>query len=268
MRVALAGILALLGSWAALAEVPSPPEGSALARILRRGELRVGMEAGYVPFEMRDRDGAIIGFDVDMARLMARELDVKLRLVNTQWDGIIPSLLTDKFDLLMSGMTITPERSASVDFADPYITIGQTLLLHPRHRGLITRYEQLNGPRYVIATKLGTTGDIAAREYLPKARIKAFETEADGAMEVRNGRADAFVYDLPYNVVYVARSPDGVVHLAEPFTSEDLGWAMRKNDPALRAWLNEFLESTRQDGTYEALYRKWFVNTAWLKRLE
>lgn len=258
----------MLGPGSLRAEPPTPPADSALAEILRRGELRVGLEAGYIPFEMRDRDGAIIGFDVDMARLMARELGVQLRLVNTQWDGIIPSLLTDKFDVLMSGMTITPERASSVDFAEPYITIGQTLLIHPRHQGRLSRYSDFNDPAYVVATKLGTTGDIAAREYLPKAQIKAFETEADAAIELRNGRADAFVYDLPYNVVYAARHPDAVVHLAEPFTTEGLGWAIRKNDPALLAWLNGFLETTRQNGTYEALQRKWFVNTAWLKRLE
>jgi polar amino acid transport system substrate-binding protein len=64
--------------------------------------------------------------------------------------------------------------------------------------------------------------------------------------------------------VVAARYPDGLAHLHEPFTREDLGWAIRKNDPALRAWLNDFLASLKADGTYQALYKKWFEGSAWL----
>jgi polar amino acid transport system substrate-binding protein len=242
-------------------------EKSTLNEILKRGELRVGLEVGYMPFEMRDKKGNIIGFDVDLARLMAKTMGVKLTLVNTQWDGIIPALLTSKFDLLMGGMTITAERNLQVNFADPYITIGQSVLLARKHRDSVTEYSQLDDARYTIATKLGTTGDIAAKRFMPKARIKSFESEADATMEVRSGRADAFVYDLPYNVVYSARFPDALVHLKEPFTREALGWAVRKGDPDFLNWLNNFLRQIRDEGVYDALYRKWFENTAWLQNV-
>jgi polar amino acid transport system substrate-binding protein len=240
---------------------------STLDEILKRGELRVGLEAGYMPFEMRDKKGDIIGFDVDLARLMARYMGVKLTLVNTQWDGIIPALLTGKFDLLMGGMTITPERNLKVNFCDPYVMIGQTVLLSRKLAGTVSRYEQLNDPRYVVATKLGTTGDIAARKYLPKARLKQFESEADAAQEARSGRADAFVYDLPFNAVYAAQNPDRVMHLKEPFTQEALAWAVRKGDPDMLNWMNHFLAQIRRDGIYDALYRKWFEGTAWLENV-
>lgn len=261
---------ALLGLWVALPAWSADQalwEKSTLNRILARGELRVGLEAGYMPFEMRDKKGNIIGFDVDIARLMAKAMGVKLTLVNTQWDGIIPALLTDKFDVLMGGMTITPERNLQVNFTDPYIYIGQTVLLARKHEHTITVYSQLDDPRYTIATKLGTTGEIAARRYMPKARIKSFESEADAAMEVRSGRADAFVYDMPYNVVYAAQFPDALVHLKEPFTREALGWAVRKGDPDFLNWLNHFLRQIKDDGVYDALYKKWFENTAWLQHV-
>jgi polar amino acid transport system substrate-binding protein len=241
---------------------------SAIDRIVKRGELRVGFEAGYMPFEMLDRKGNIIGFDVDLARLMARHMGVKLTMVNIQWDGIIPALLTDKFDLLMGGMTITPERNLKVNFCDPYIVIGQTVLMHPRHRGKITRHDQLNDPRYVVLAKLGTTGDIAARRHFPKAQLKQFSSEADAAIEVRSGRADAFVYDLPFNAVYAAQNPGGIVHLKEPFTREALAWAVRKGDPDMLNWMNNFLAQIKRDGIYDALYRKWFEGTAWLQNLK
>ncbi|HEY9544429.1 MAG TPA: transporter substrate-binding domain-containing protein, partial [Solimonas sp.] len=226
-----------------------------------------GVEAGYMPFEMRDRKGKIIGFDVDLARLMARYMGVRLTLVNTQWDGIIPALMTDKFDILMGGMTITPERNLQVNFADPYIVIGQTVLIRKGLIGTISNREQLDDPKYTIATKLGTTGDIAARKYFAKARIKAFESEAEATLEVRNGRADAFVYDLPFNAVFVARYPGQVGLLKEPFTREPLGWAIRKGDPDFMNWLNNFLRTIKADGSYDALYGKWFEGTAWLKNV-
>lgn len=262
MLVALCCATASHGADSALAE------RSTLNQILKRGELRVGLEAGYMPFEMLDKKNNLIGFDVDLARLMARSMGVKLTLVNTQWDGIIPALLTDKFDLLMGGMTITPERNLKVNFCDPYILIGQTVLMSRKHAGKITRYDQLNDPRYVIATKLGTTGDIAARKYLPKAQLKQFESEADGAMEARSGRADAFVYDLPFNAVYAAQNPGAIVHLKEPFTQEALGWAVRKGDPDMLNWMNHFLAQIKRDGIYDALYKKWFEGTAWLQNVQ
>ena len=243
-------------------------EKSTLNQIVKRGELRVGIEAGYLPFEMRDKRGEIIGFDVDLAKLMARYMGVKVTFVNTQWDGIIPALLTDKFDILMSGMTITPERNLQVNFAEPYITIGQTILLNAKHKDAVKSVKDLNDPKYTIATKLGTTGEIAARRFLGKAKIKTFETEADSALEVRNGRADAFVYDLPFNVVYGAQYKDALIHLKEPFTREPLGWAIRKGDPDFLNWLDHFQNHIRNDGTYDALYNKWFEGTAWLANVQ
>lgn len=250
-------------AWGQDASTPSGP--SVLDEIKARGELRVGLEAGYMPFEMRDKRGGIIGFDVDLAKLMARKLGVRLTLVNTQWDGIIPALLTGKFDVLMSGMTITEDRAKQVDFADPYIIIGQSVIMQPKLAATVHGVDDLNKPEFTVVTKLGTTGDTAAAEYMPRAHIMKFETEAEALLQVRSGRAHAFVYDLPYNAVYMARNPGTLAHLSEPFTREELGWAIRKNDPRWHAWLNEFLADVHRDKAYDALYGKWFERTAWLK---
>jgi len=248
--------------------------GSALAagtldEIRQRGTLRVGMEPGYMPFELVNKTGDIIGFDPDCARRMAKALGVKLELVSTAWDGIIPSLMTKKFDIIMSGMTITEERAEVVDFADPYIVIGQTLLIRKELAGTIKSYKDLNDPKYKIASKLGTTGEIAAKEYIPKAKYFSYETEQEGVMEVVNGKVDAFVYDSPYNAVAFAQKGEGkLVFLDQPFTNEPLGWAVRKGDPELLAFLNGFLKEIKQDGTYDKIYKKWFQDSAWLKELQ
>jgi polar amino acid transport system substrate-binding protein len=198
---------------------------------------------------------------------MASELKVKVTFVNTQWDGIIPALLTDKFDILISGMTITAERNLQVNFSAPYITIGQTVLLSKKDVGKVKSYADLNDAQYVIATKLGTSGEIAAMRFMPRATLHKFETEADAALEVRNGRADAFVYDLPYNTIYANQYPEGVALLGEPFTKEPLGWAIRKGDPDFLNWLDNFLAQVRNEGTYDVLYQRWFQGTAWMKNI-
>lgn len=265
MKILFAALLGLCCACAPAWAQSAP--SSALEQILKRGELRVGLEAGYMPFEMRDKKGDIIGFDVDLARLMAKYMGVKLTLVNTQWDGIIPALLTNKFDLLMGGMTITPERNLKVNFCDPYILIGQTVVLNRKHEATVKSYRDLNDPRYVVVSKLGTTGDIAARKYFPKAKLKQFESEADGAQEARSGRADAFVYDLPFNAIFTAQNPEQLLHLKEPFTQEALSWAVRKGDVDMLNWMNHFLAQIKRDGIYDALYKKWFEGSAWLQNV-
>ena len=113
----VAAAVALAGCPAGAPKIDAA-KSSTTESILKAGKLRVGMEAGYMPFEMRDKKGNIVGFDVDMATEMANAMGVELELVNTAWDGIIPSLITDKFDIIMSGMTITQERNLKVNFVN------------------------------------------------------------------------------------------------------------------------------------------------------
>lgn len=267
MKTLLSALLMLV-SLAAPAADQALWEKSTLNQIMKRGELRVGLEAGYMPFEMRDKNGNIIGFDVDLAKKMASVLKVKVTFVNTQWDGIIPALLTDKFDILMSGMTVTPERNAQVNFSKPYITIGSTALMAAKHQGRITEGKQLDDPKLTLATKLGTTGDIVAARLFPKAKIRRFETEADAALEVKNGRADAFIYDSPYLMIYASQYADGTYVLKEAFTKEPLAFAIRKGDPDFLNWLDNFMDSIKNDGTYDVLYKRWFESTVWLKNVQ
>lgn len=242
---------------------------STLEDILKRGELRVGFESGYIPFEMTDKKGNFVGFDIDLAKMIAKAMGVKLKLVNTAFDGIIPALNTDKFDIVISGMTITQERNLKVSFSDPYITVGQTVLVAKKHEGTITSYEKLNDPKYVVACRLGTTGEEATRRYLSKAVIRSFETESEGILEVINGQADAFVYDLPLCVVYMAQQGgDKLVFLDKPFTFEPLGMAVNKGDPDFLNWLNNFLRQIRNDGRYDDVYNKWIKTTDWLKNVQ
>ncbi|MBW2468395.1 MAG: transporter substrate-binding domain-containing protein [Deltaproteobacteria bacterium] len=242
---------------------------STIEKILKRGELRVGFESGYVPFEMTDKKGNFIGFDMDYARRMAKEMGVTFVPVNTEWDGIIPALMTDKFDIIMGGMTITQERNLKINFAEPYIVVGQTILLNKKHEGTIKSYKDLNDPKYILTSRLGTTGEQAIKRYMPKATYKSFQSEAEAGLEVINGKADALVYDLPFcGFLYGSQGKGKTVFLDEPFTYEPLAWAVNKGDPDFLNWLNNFLRQTKGDGFYDRLYQKWIVGSDWKKELE
>ena len=245
---------------------------STLNEIVQRGELRVGMEPGYMPFEMKDKKGRIIGYDVDIAKNMAKAMGVKLKLVPTSWDGIIAGLLTNKYDIIMSGMTITQQRNLKVNFADSYVVVGQTVLLRKDLAGTIKTAKDLDKAKYTIVTKLGVTGEIATRKFFKKAKIITFETESDAASEVLNGKADAMVYDQPYNVLFMAGKGKGtMVHLDNPLTYEPLGWAVRKGDPDFINWLNNYLKQIKGDKVvdfYEKTNAKWLRDTSWLKRIQ
>jgi polar amino acid transport system substrate-binding protein len=244
-------------------------KSSTLEGILKKGQLRVGFEAGYTPFEMVNRKGAFIGFDIDVAKEMAEAMGVKLVLVNTAWDGIIPALETNKFDIIISAMTVTQERNLKVNFADPYIIVGQTILVNNKHKGKINSYKDLNSPKYIVTSKLGTTGEKAVKRYIPNCTYKSFETQVDAGMEVINGSADAFIYDLPFcESFFAAHGKNSLYHIDKPFTYEPLAWALKKGDPDFLNWLNNFLRQIKNDGRYEMFYNKWIRSTAWQKEIE
>ena len=242
---------------------------STIEKILKRGELRVGFEYGYIPFEMTDKKGNLIGFDMDYARRMAKAMGVKFVPVNTEWDGIIPALMTDKFDIIMGGMTITQERNLKINFADPYIVVGQTILLNKKHEGKVKSIKDLNDPKYIVTSRLGTTGEQAIKKFIPKATYKSFQSEAEAGLEVINGKADALVYDLPFcGHLYASQGKGKTIFLDKPFTFEPLAWAVNKGDPDFLNWLNNFLRQSKGDGFYDRVYQKWILGTDWKKELE
>jgi len=258
-------------------------KGSALEGIMQRGELRIGLEVGYMPFEMIDkrsglrqrevrhgsfrrkgRQLSLMGFDIDVGIEMAKALGVKPVFVDTLWPSIIPALNLDRFDIIFGGMSVTSERKQLVDFANPFMTVGQTVLLHAKHENSVLSYQDLNDSKYTVVSKPGTTGEQAVQTMIPKANYETADTEVEGAMRVLEGKADAFVYDFPFIAVFMAMHPsDQMIFLSEPFTNEPVAWAIRKGDPDFINFLNNFLARIKADGRFDQMYQKWFLSPDW-----
>jgi len=265
-------VLALIGFLLATSAIGADIElakKSTIERILQNKELRVGFESGYVPFEMTNKKGEFIGFDMDYGRRLAKDMGVKFVPINTAWDGIIPALMTNKFDIIMGGMTITQERNLKVNFADPYIVVGQAILLNKKQKDKVLSYKDLNNPKYIVTSRMGTTGEQAIKRYIPKATYKGFESEAEAGLEVINGKADALIYDLPFcGFLYGSQGKGKTIFLSDPFTYEPLAWAINKGDPDFLNFLNNFLRQTKGDGFYDRMYKKWITGSKWKKELE
>ena len=279
----LSGLWLGQGDAPALAAEVEFSKGSALEGIIRSGELRIGLEAGYMPFEMIDKRSGLrqkevrhgglrrkarqlklMGFDIDIGIEMAKALGVKAVFVDTLWPGIIPALDLDRIDIIFGGMSVTEERKKLVDFADPFMTVGQTVLLNAKHEDRVQSYKDLNDPAFTVVSKPGTTGEEAVQRLIPKANYETANTEIEGAMRVLEGSADAFVYDFPFNAVFVALNPSNqLVFLPEPFTKEPIAWALRKNDPDFIKFLNDFLARMKADGRFDKIYQKWFLSSDW-----
>ncbi len=247
-------------------------KNSTLNKIVQKGELRVGLEPGYMPFEMKDKKGRIIGYDVDIAKAMAKAMGVKLKIIPTAFDGIIAGLITNQFDIIIAGISTTQQRNLKINFSDPYIVIGQTVLLNKKLKDEVKKAKDLDNEKYIITAKLGQTAEIVARKFFKKAKVVTFDTEGDAVAEVLNGRASAFINDQPYNSMFMdSKGKDKLVHLDKPLTYEPLAFAIKKGDPDFLNWLNNFLRQIKEDkvvNLHEKLYKKWFVDTSWLKRVQ
>jgi len=261
-------LLPLLGCGGAAS---STAHQDTLDRIVSTKVLRVGTNPGYAPFEMIDVDGNVIGFDADVARYLAAQMGngVKVEFVKSDWDPIIANLNAGKFDIIMSGMTRTPERALRVGFTDPYFETGQALLVNSAKYKPSDKlsWKDFDKPGIVLATRLGTTGEIVARKLFHKATIKTLEAESDAAMEVDAGRADVMVYDQPYVAIRAQESPERTFAILTPFTKEYLAMAVRPDDTRLRDWLNLTIFELRASGAYDSLYDSWFVKMPWRSRV-
>ncbi|MFQ5795906.1 MAG: transporter substrate-binding domain-containing protein [Candidatus Bipolaricaulia bacterium] len=277
----LALLLVIGAAHPVFANDPQLARSSTLEVIRSRGVLLVGTDIPYTPFEFRDQQGRLVGFDIDVAQLIADEIGVDLEAVPTGFDVIIPALNTNKFDIIISGMTRTLKRALQVNFTDGYLTAGQIAMVNRRRMPNVTSYDQFNQAGVVITVQLGTTGEIAARNSFPNATIRTFDNAEVTVLEVVFGRADAVIFDDVFLLAELPKFSDRVYlfDTSDPLTKEILGLAIRKGDPDFLTWLNLFLEQIRTtmlvdeefveafdvDSSFlgkpvhDALVHKWFV---------
>ncbi len=219
------GTVAIVGAARAQTE-------STIDRMQKRGTMTVGMST-FVPWAMRNDKGDLVGFEVDVATKLAQDLGLKLELVPTAWDGIIPALLAGKFDVIIGGMTITTKRNLTVNFSSPYDWAGTSLAVQKSLQPGF-KLESLNSPNVTISCRRGASSCANAAQAFPKATIRQFDDDAAIAQEVLNGNANAFAASEPLPTRVTSENPD---KLFAPLAADQelnrlpSGMAVRKGDP-------------------------------------
>jgi polar amino acid transport system substrate-binding protein len=234
-----------------------------LELIQAKKELRVGLDPGFFPFEMKTPNGEMVGFDIDMINAFAESIGAKATFIDTRWEGIIPALVARKFDVIVSGMTITEERKKTLLFSEPYYQAGLVAMVSSKKKEKIKTATDLNHPSVSIAVKVGTTGDIFATKAYPKARLRKLDSQSDCANAVALGKVDAFIYDKPFLQLFASKFSDKAYVLNEGLTVEEFGVAARKSDKKLISSFNSFLKKWKDNGGYAKSHKIHFVEMPW-----
>lgn len=241
---------------------------STIEQIQKRGVLRVGMDT-FLPWAMKDKNGNYIGFEIDVARKIAEDIDVKVEFVPTKWAGIIPALLTGKFDVIIGGMGMLPKRALKVNFTQPYEYSGMSIVAHKEKAAGFTSLEQFNDENIEIACKLGTTAVAAAKKQFPKAKLRLFDDESQTYQELRNGNVHAVVGSAPRPAFEALKYEDTLfMPVKGTFTKEPIGFAIRKGDPDTLTFLNTWITGAWLSGWLEERHNYWFATRDWANQVE
>jgi polar amino acid transport system substrate-binding protein len=224
--------------------------------LIKDGEITTCTHLPYRPFQF-ERGGKLVGFDVDMIDLVAKQLGVKQSIVDTPFEGIQSGedLNARKCDIAAAAMTITPERQKKIAFSAPYFDANQALLV--KNGSKIRSLGDLRGK--VLGVQSGTTGKLYAEKNAPDGvQLKDYEDLALELGSVKSGQISAAINDIPVLLDYVKQNPQ--LEVAARFaTGERYGFGMKKGtSQKLEQTVNDVIRQAKADGTYDRIYEKWF----------
>lgn len=224
---------------------------SLLDQIKEKGEMSVAMGGKYPPFNLINENNELDGFDVDIAKEIAKRLGVKPKFVTTEWDAIITGLVTKKYDMILGSMTITEERKQKADFVQ-YYTSG-TAIIVPEDSDIKGKEDLKNK---TVGVGLGTTHEKKAREV--GAEVKTYSAGVDAFNDMINGRVDAVLSDELLAAYGIKKKDYPFKIVGEKLMEERIGIAVRKEDDEFKKKLEEIMDEMREDGTYTEISKKWF----------
>lgn len=272
-RIKFFGLLALalflVSSCAHITVPPGSPSASpAINRIIERGELVVGTAGSMPPLNMTTKTGQITGLEPDLARYFAGRLGVKLSFAIMPFAELLPALESGKVDMVLSGMTITPERNQRVAFVGPYYVSGKAALTKQETLARAQAAGDINKPEVTLAALAGSTSQLFVESMLPKTTLVTTKDYDEAVELVLQDKVDALIADYPICAVSVLRYPDrGLTSVFTGLTYEPIGIALPPNDPLLVNWVENALNRLEGGGELDILREYWLGDTPWLDQL-
>ncbi|NJN84031.1 MAG: transporter substrate-binding domain-containing protein [Caldilineaceae bacterium] len=236
------------------------------AEALALDSVTVAVNAEFKPFVFLDENGAVTGFDIDLMNALAQVGGFELQYTDMPFEALLDSVTVGEYDVAISAITITDERSQRVDFTAPYFEAGQAPVSYLNAgQGLAVRLDNttvfsLNDltEANVVGVKQSTTGDSFVSE-TAAATVTRFAEAPEALQALSSGAVDAVVLDIPVIVDYIKTHPEaGIKLVGGPVTDEKYGIVVSKAKPEVLAALDSGLEQVRADGTYDALFNQWF----------
>lgn len=242
--------------------------GETLQRVIDFKVLKVGMSANQPPMTMTNREGGLMGFDVDLAKALAVAMKVKLEIKTMPFGELMMALEEDKIDMILSGMSITPERTELVSFVGPYMMSGKSILTKNSVLGKISTTEEFNRKDLKLLALSNSTSAAFVRSAAPEAKLIEVASYDEGVAKLIDGKADAMVADMPLCILSVLRFPEAnLTTLDRPLTIEPIGIAVSKDDPQFFNLVDNFLRSYEKTGVLSQLRDKWFEDSSWVAAL-
>ncbi len=239
---------------------------SVVEAIKRRGAIKIGVSV-FLPWSMRDRNGELIGFEIDVGRKLAEDMGVDAEFIPTAWDGIIPALVSGKFDVIISGMSITPQRNLTVNFTDPYAFSGATIVAN---RQLTEGFsmEDYNNADVTFTARRGTLSALVIANNFPDAELLLFDEDGTATQELLNGNAHATMASEPVPSRDVKTYPD-ILHIPFDmlFDEQGEGFALRKGDPDALNFFNHWIAIHWRSGWLQERHDYWFTTEDWADRV-
>ena len=249
-RTLVAAALVLGTGLAAVA----PAHAQSVADIKKKGEITIGMLIDFPPYGTTDAKNQPDGYDADVAKLLAKDLGVKVNIVPVTGPNRIPFLITNKVDLLVASLAVTPERAKQVTFSQPYA--AATIVLYGKKTDAIPDAAALKGKRIGVAR--ASTQDIAVTKAAPEGtEIRRFDDDASAMQALLSGQVDAIGCSVTVAAQIAKRAPAGTYENKFNLVQQNMGIAMRPGQPELEKTVNDFVAKHSADGELNKLYQKW-----------
>jgi polar amino acid transport system substrate-binding protein len=248
--------------------LPTAQAGETLQRVLDFKTLNVGMSADQPPMTARNRNGGLMGYDVDLARAMANAMRVQLEIKVMPFSELIAALEKDEIDMIISNMSITPERAEQVTFLGPYMMAGKSILTRNSILAQAQESGAFNREDLKLVAIENSTSAVFISEAAPQAQLLTVEQNEAGVEMVIKGEADAMIADMAVAKLAVLRHPNaGLATLKEPLTLEPVGIAVSKDDPQFQNLVDNYLDAYGKTGLLAGLRKKWFEDGSWVGAL-
>ena len=262
-------LLLLLGGCAQMNSNTSRISASpVIDRIVQRGELVVGMAGNMPPLNMTTKEGELIGYEVDLARAMAKAMGVRAKFEVIPFAELLPALQSGKIDLILSNMTITPGRNLKVAFVGPYFTSGKAFMTKIKTIAMAEEPQDIDAKNTKLVALKGSTSQAFVEEAIPEATLVAANSYDEAVKMVLEDKVHAMVADYPICVVSVFRYPNqGLLSVVTQLTYEPIGVGVPAGDPLLVNWVENFMGIAAETGLLEELESNWLLEADWLHRL-